>query len=148
MFCLYIHTCTMFPINTITAWIINDYHEQRNIIITNLLLPLGHISNSLPLALESIIQFTSPCDSNESNTHIVMGSDHVLLVREVLVNGSETFRFVCSLQIFMSSYRCSYYVLFGNTPNIYSTIRIRFTTHSYSDQCQSLHRRNPLRRTL
>ncbi len=73
------------------------------------------------------------CDSNESNTHIVMGSDHVLLVREVLVNGSETFRSVCSLQIFMSSYRCCYYVLFGNTPNIYSTIRIRFTTHSYSD---------------
>ena len=35
----------MFPINTIIAWIINDYHEQRNIIITNLLLPLGHISN-------------------------------------------------------------------------------------------------------
>ena len=34
-----------FPINTIIAWIINDYHEQGNIIITNLLLPLGHISN-------------------------------------------------------------------------------------------------------
>ena len=33
-----------FPINTIIAWIINDYHEQGNIIIiTNLLLPLGHI---------------------------------------------------------------------------------------------------------
>jgi len=30
-------------------------HEQVNIIITILLLPLGHISNSLPLALESII---------------------------------------------------------------------------------------------
>ena len=51
-----------FPINTIIAWTINDYHEQGNIIITNLLLPLGHISNSLPLALESIIQFTSICD--------------------------------------------------------------------------------------
>ena len=36
----------MFPINTILAWIINDYHEQGNIIITNLLLPLGHISNN------------------------------------------------------------------------------------------------------
>ena len=35
-----------FPINTIIAWIINDYHEQGNIIITNLLLPLGHISNT------------------------------------------------------------------------------------------------------
>ena len=31
----------MFPINTIIAWVINDYHELRNIIITNLLLPLG-----------------------------------------------------------------------------------------------------------
>ena len=39
-----------FPINTILAWIINDYHEQGNITITNLLLPLGHISNSLSLA--------------------------------------------------------------------------------------------------
>src|SRR6187399_2108701 len=37
-----------FPINTILAWIINNYHEQGNIIITNLLLPLGHISNSVP----------------------------------------------------------------------------------------------------
>ena len=44
-----------FPIITIIAWIINNYHEQGNMIITNLLLPLGHISNSLPLALESII---------------------------------------------------------------------------------------------
>ena len=42
-----------------------------------------------------------------------MESDHVLLVREVLVNGSETFRSVRSLQIFTSSYRCCYYVLFG-----------------------------------
>ena len=31
--------------NTILAWIINDYHEQGNILIINLLLPLGHISN-------------------------------------------------------------------------------------------------------
>src|SRR6187399_1657754 len=35
-----------FPINKILAWIINNYHEQGNIIITNLLLPLGHISNT------------------------------------------------------------------------------------------------------
>ena len=35
-----------FPINTILAWIIENYHEQGNIIITNLLLPLGHISNT------------------------------------------------------------------------------------------------------
>ena len=66
-----------FPINTILAWIINDYHEKGNIIITNLLLPLGHISNSLPLALESTIQFTSLCDCNESNTHTVLGFDHL-----------------------------------------------------------------------
>ena len=35
----------MFPVNTILAWIRNDYHELGNIILTNLLLPLGHISN-------------------------------------------------------------------------------------------------------
>ena len=36
----------MLSLNTIIAWIVNDYHELRNIIITNLLLPLGHISNN------------------------------------------------------------------------------------------------------
>ena len=36
-----------FPDNTIIAWTIDNYHEQGNIIITILLLPLGHISNSL-----------------------------------------------------------------------------------------------------
>ena len=35
-----------FPVNTIKAWIINDYHEQGNIIITTLLLPLGQISSN------------------------------------------------------------------------------------------------------
>ena len=45
----------MFSFNTIIAWIINDYLEIGNIIITILSLPLGHISNSLPLAPESII---------------------------------------------------------------------------------------------
>ena len=45
----------MFPVNTILAWIINDYHEQGNIIKTNLLLPLGHISNSLPLQPEGFV---------------------------------------------------------------------------------------------
>ena len=39
-----------FPINTIIAWIINDYHEQGNIIITLLLLPLGHISNTYDIS--------------------------------------------------------------------------------------------------
>ena len=31
---------------------INDYHEHGNIIITNLLLPLGHISNTATVAAE------------------------------------------------------------------------------------------------
>ena len=35
-----------FPDNTIIAWTIENYHEQGNIIITILLLPLGHISNN------------------------------------------------------------------------------------------------------
>ena len=34
-----------FPDNTIIAWTKDNYHEQGNIIITILLLPLGHISN-------------------------------------------------------------------------------------------------------
>ena len=35
-----------FPDNTVIAWIKDNYHEQGNIIIILLLLPLGHISNS------------------------------------------------------------------------------------------------------
>ena len=42
-------------------------------------------------------------------------------MREVLVNGSEPFRFVCALQISMSSPRCSYHALFGANPNNCST---------------------------
>ena len=38
----------MFPVNTIIAWTIDNYHEQGNIIITILLLPLWHISNRFP----------------------------------------------------------------------------------------------------
>ena len=34
-----------FPDNTVIAWIKDNYHEQGNIIIMLLLLPLGHISN-------------------------------------------------------------------------------------------------------
>ena len=45
------------------------------------------------------------------------GFDHVMLVRDVIVNGSESFRSVCGLQISMSSPRCSYHVLFGAIPN-------------------------------
>jgi hypothetical protein len=44
----------MFPLNTILAWniniIMNKKYDNNNIIM-----PLGHISFSLPLALESII---------------------------------------------------------------------------------------------
>ena len=54
-FSLQITQVLMFPDNTIIAWYVNIYHKHKDIIITTLLLPLGHISNSLPLALESII---------------------------------------------------------------------------------------------
>ena len=39
------------------------------------------------------------------------GFDHVMLVTDVIVNGSKPFRFVCALQISMSSCRCSYHAL-------------------------------------
>ena len=84
----------MFPLNTILAWDVNIYHEQGNMIITILLLPLGHISNSLPLALESIIQFTLVKIQHPRPS----GDDHVLLMEEVLVNGSDTLKTVCALQ--------------------------------------------------
>ena len=54
-FSLQITQVLMFPVNTIIAWYVNIYHKYEDMIITTLLLPLGHISNSLPLALESII---------------------------------------------------------------------------------------------
>ena len=70
-----------FPINTIIAWIINDYHEQGNMIITKLLLPLGHISNSLPLALESIIlsvlEHFTPM-AYRCNTCFIFGIDFII----------------------------------------------------------------------
>ena len=37
-----------FPDNTVIAWIKDNYREQGNIIITILLLPLGHITNKFP----------------------------------------------------------------------------------------------------
>ena len=47
MFLVYVFTHVLrFPVDTIIAWIIDNYHEQGNIIITILLLPLGHISNN------------------------------------------------------------------------------------------------------
>ena len=47
--------------------------------------------------------------------------DHVMLVREVSVNGSAAFRFVCTSQISMSSCRCNYYATFGAISNNCST---------------------------
>ena len=43
---MYSHMYLWFLDNTIIAWIKDNYHEQGNIIIIHLLLPLGHISNS------------------------------------------------------------------------------------------------------
>jgi hypothetical protein len=37
----------MFPIYTIIAWDVNIYRIHKDIIITTLLLPIGHIFNSL-----------------------------------------------------------------------------------------------------
>ena len=71
-----------------------------------------------------------------------------MLVREVLVNGSAVFRSVCTLQFSMSYCKCCFRAPLGAIPNGCSTIRIRFATQSHSDRCYSLHRRNPLRRTL
>ena len=55
----------------------------------------------------------------------------MLLVREVVVNGSEPFRSVCALQISMSSPRCSYHALFGAIPNCstwsYSKLLLHYT---------------------
>ena len=71
----------------------------------------------------------------------------MLLVREVLVNGSEPFRSVCALQISMSSPRCSYHALFGAIPNncstwSYSKLWLHLyvsglSTQSYPDRCQA-----------
>src|SRR3954465_5871808 len=80
------------------------YHKQKDIIITTLLLPLGHISNSLPLALESsnldyMVIYRTP---------MAVWCWSCFALGRGLVNGSATFRFVCTLQIFMSpSWTCS-----------------------------------------
>ena len=91
-------------------------------------MPLGHIYFSLPLALESIIQFISPCDLTPI-VHITMWLVHIIMwlipkgfkrvdnlvhismwltpkewsffaCERNLVNGSVTIRAVCILQIF------------------------------------------------
>ena len=61
--CLYFHTCNRFSsnitisgANAILAQNINLIMNEEILNNTTLLLPLGHISFSLPLALESIIQ--------------------------------------------------------------------------------------------
>ena len=54
-----------------------------------------------------------------------MGFDHVMLTREVFVNGSEPFRSVCALQISMSSCRYAattrYLELFQITALLYES---------------------------
>jgi hypothetical protein len=45
-FSLQITQVLMFPVNTIIAWYVNIYHKCEDMIITTLLLPLGHISNT------------------------------------------------------------------------------------------------------
>ena len=47
-----------YPFNTIIAWTIDNYHEKGNTIITILLLPLGHISNSSMLTREKNLKAT------------------------------------------------------------------------------------------
>ena len=54
-----------FPDNTIIALIKDNYHEQGNIIIILLLLPLGHISNiTLHDGVSTL--FIDHCDSQAS----------------------------------------------------------------------------------
>ena len=45
LLCLQNTQVLMFPVNTIIAWYVNIYHKCEDMIITTLLLPLGHISN-------------------------------------------------------------------------------------------------------
>src|SRR3954464_9109950 len=47
LLCLQNTQVLMFPVNTIIAWDVSIYHKHKDIIITTLLLPLGHISNKL-----------------------------------------------------------------------------------------------------
>src|SRR4051812_16684690 len=46
LLCLQNTQVLMVPVNTIIACYANIYHKHKDIIITILLLPLGHISNS------------------------------------------------------------------------------------------------------
>ena len=83
------------------------------------------------------------------NTQWVLGFDHALHVREVfsqrVCNNSDP----CVLRkyIYMSYYKY-YHAPLGNIPNGCSTICILAATQSRPDRCQSLHRRNPLRRNF
>ena len=74
---------------------ININYERGNIYNNILLLPLGHISNSLPLALESIIllvlEHFTPM-AYRCNTCYICGIDFTY--------GSDLFKSVCILHIF------------------------------------------------
>ena len=50
----------MIPLSTILACSIDIYHEQGNMIITKLLLPLGHISNSVPIVESMVPEVSIP----------------------------------------------------------------------------------------
>ena len=104
LLCLQNTQVLMFPVNTIIAWYVNIYHKYEDMIITTLLLPLGHISNSLPLALESsnldyMVIYRTP---------MAVWCWSCFALGRGLVNGSATVRSVCTLQLFMSqSWTCS-----------------------------------------
>src|SRR5215216_5873467 len=77
---------------------VNIYHKHKDILILYLLVPLGHISNSLPLALES----TNLDYMVIYRTPLAVWCWSCFALGRGLVNGSATFRSVCTLQIFMS----------------------------------------------
>ena len=73
---VFTHVCE-FPINTILAWIIDVYHEQGNMIITNLLLPLGHTSNISPMTIPiSFPQSRSPQEHHDAGVVFVASGHH------------------------------------------------------------------------
>ena len=47
----------MFPFNTIIAWYVNIYHKYEDMIITTLLLPLGHICNTFLALLPLVFHY-------------------------------------------------------------------------------------------
>ena len=96
MFMVYVFTRVLrFPDNTVIARIKDNYHEQGNIIITNLLLPLGHISNTIGIS-ESVCWVGTNRDWDLSLrmterylwAHTVMHHHNELNVTKWLLTGS------------------------------------------------------------